>query len=128
MSGKLSRGGLDGQPDPQSHGYFKKPSRFLVSYNVIFRGCSTWLKMLPLQMLRTCNNQYPWLLETFQSLQRCSEGIRRSFLLLGPSESVNDQNHCRTYAIWHGFFCGAYACWHGIFLRACACWHGFGLA
>ena len=89
---------------------------------------STWLRSLPFQMLRTYNNQDPRPFETLLSLQRFPEGILLSCLLLCPSESANAQNHCRIYAIWHGFFCRAYAIWHGFFLRTCVCWHGCRLA
>ena len=61
------------------------------SYSVIFRVGSTWLTLLPLQIWRTYNNQYPRPLEMLPSLQRCPEGIHFSFLLLCPSESANDQ-------------------------------------
>ena len=81
-----------------------QPSRFLVSYNVIFSVGSTWLTLLPFQTLRTYSNQYPRQLETLQSLQWSLEGIPLSFLLPCPSKSANDLNHCRTYAIWHGSF------------------------
>ena len=55
-----------------------KPSRFLVSYSVIFRVGSTWLTVLPLQIWRTYNNQYPRPLETLPSLQGCPIGLGRS--------------------------------------------------
>ena len=102
-----------------------RPSRFLDSYNVMFRvgsSCSsTCPTLLPLQILRTHNNQYlnnnqyppSRSLETLLNQQRCPEGILLSLLLLCLSESANDQNHCRTYAIWHGFFSRAYAIWLG---------------
>ena len=64
--------------------------RFLVSYSAIFCVGSTWMTLLPLQILRTYNNQYSRLLETRLSLQRCPEGIRLSFRLLAAPFRITE--------------------------------------
>ena len=51
---------------------------------------SSWLTLLPMQILRTYNNQYPRLFETLLSLQRCPEGICLSFSLLAAPFRISE--------------------------------------
>ena len=52
---------------------------------------------------------------TCRDIQKVSYSPFYCYVSLCPSGSANDQNHCRAYAVWHGFFCRAYAIGNGFF-------------
>ena len=75
-----------------------QPSRFLVSYNVIFRVGSTWLTLLPLQILRTYDNPYPRRLRRFKvsvsPLPACCAFSNQRMI------SWNKRKFSRTLLLW----------------------------